>query len=75
MALLDSHFQKFNIALLSMHTQQIFFVLKADVQNGHKSFSMKVNKNATLSTVNIAINDNHRLCPYNLRMSFLNDLV
>ena len=29
----------------------------------------EVNENATLSTVNIAINDNHRLWPYNLRMS------
>ena len=28
----------------------------------------EVNENATLSTVNIAINDNHRLWPYNLRM-------
>ena len=27
----------------------------------------EVNENATLSTVNIAINDNHRLWPYNLR--------
>ena len=28
----------------------------------------EVNENATLSTVNIAINDNHRLWPYNLGM-------
>ena len=28
----------------------------------------EVNENATLSTINIAINDNHRLWPYNLRM-------
>ena len=28
----------------------------------------EVNENASLSTVNIAINDNHRLWPYNLRM-------
>ena len=31
----------------------------------------EVNENATLSTINIAINDNHRLCPYNLRMQIL----
>ena len=28
----------------------------------------EVNENATISTVNIVINDNHRLWPYNLRM-------
>ena len=32
----------------------------------------EVNKNATLSTVNIAINDNHRFWPNNLRMLFFN---
>ena len=26
------------------------------------------NENATLSTINIALNDNHRLWPHNLRM-------
>ena len=41
----------------------------------------EVNENATLSTVNIAINDKHRLWPYNLRMpifkwfSFIEALV
>ena len=28
----------------------------------------EVNENVTLSTVNLAINDNHMLWPYNLRM-------
>ena len=32
----------------------------------------EVNENATFSTVNIAINDNHRLLPYNLRMPIFN---
>ena len=32
----------------------------------------EVNENATLSTVNIAINDNHRLSPYNLRVPSFN---
>ena len=31
----------------------------------------EVNENATLLAVNIAINDNHRLWPYNLRMPIL----
>ena len=55
--------ENFNIAQLTMRTQQIFLVLSFDLQNGHQSFSMKteVNENATLSTVNIVINDNHRL--------------
>ena len=41
----------------------------------------EVNKNATLSTVNIARNDNHGLWPYNLRLpifkwfSFIEALV
>ena len=55
--------ENFKIALLSMHTQQISLSSSFDLQNGHQNFSMKpdVNKNATLSTVSIAINDNHRL--------------
>ena len=32
------------------------------------SWKPEVNKNDSLSTVNIAINDNHRLLTYNLRM-------
>ena len=32
----------------------------------------EVNENVTLSMVNFAINDNHRLCPYNLRMPIFN---
>ena len=55
--------ENFKIALLFMHTQQISLSSSFDLQNGHQNFSMKpeVNENATLSTVNIAINDNHRL--------------
>ena len=30
----------------------------------------EVNENVTLSTVNLAINDKHRLWPYNLRITF-----
>ena len=36
------------------------------------SWKPEVNENATLSTVNIAIKDNHRLLPYNLRMPSFN---
>ena len=32
------------------------------------AWKTEVNENVTLSTVNFAINDNHRLWPYNLRM-------
>ena len=32
------------------------------------AWKSEINKNVTPSTVNIAINDNHRLWPYNLRM-------
>ena len=32
------------------------------------AYKPEVNENATLSTVDIVINDNHRLWPYNLRM-------
>ena len=42
MALFDSIFRKnYNIALFSMHTQQIFLSWSFDLQNGHQSFSMK----------------------------------
>ena len=76
MAPLDSNFRiskKFNIALLSMQTQQIVFGLEIlAFKNVLKVSAWKpeVNENATLSTVNIAINDKHRLWPYNLRMPF-----
>ena len=55
--------ENFKIALLSMHIQQISLSSSFDLQNGHQNFSMKpeVNENATLSTVNIAINDKHKL--------------
>ena len=63
--------ENFNIALLSMQTQQIFFGLEVlTFRNVLKVSAWKpeVNEHATLSTVNIAINDKHRLWPYNLRM-------
>ena len=57
-----------------MHIQQISLSSSFDLQNGHQNFSMKpeVNENATLSTVNIAINDKHKLWPHNLRMPIFN---
>ena len=63
--------ENFNIALLSMHTQRIFFCLEVlTFKKNIKVLAWKpeVDENATLSTVNIAINDKHRLWPYNLRM-------
>ena len=63
--------ENFNIALLSMHTQKIFFLswcLTFKIVIKVSAWKLEGNKNATLSTVNIAINDNHRLIPYNLRM-------
>ena len=60
-----------NIAPLSMHTQQIFFylqVLTFKMVIKVSPWKPEVNENATLSKVNVAINDNHRLWPYNLRM-------
>ena len=56
--------KNFNIALLFMHTQLIFFgleVLTFKMVIKVSAFKPEVNENATLSTVNIAINDNHRL--------------
>ena len=56
--------QNFNIALFSRNTQHICFCLE------DLAFKMvikvsarqpEINENATLSTVNIAINDKHRL--------------
>ena len=64
-------FGNFNIALLSMHTQHIclcFEVLTFKVVIKVSAWEPEVNENATLSTVNIAINVDHRLWPYNLRM-------
>ena len=62
--------ENFNIALLSMHTQQIVFleVLTFEMVIKDSAWKPEVNENATHSTVNIAINDNHRLLPYNLRI-------
>ena len=63
--------ENFNIVLLSMHPQQIFFCLEVLTFKMVIKVSVskpEVNENTTLSTVNIAINDNHRLCPYLLRM-------
>ena len=63
--------ENFNIALLSTHTQQIFCleVLTFKMVIKLSAWKPEVNENATLLTVvNIAINDNHRLWPYNLRM-------
>ena len=63
--------ENFNIALLSMHTQQIFFcleVLTFKMVIKVSAWIPEVNENVTLSTVNSTINDNHRLWPYNLRM-------
>ena len=55
--------ENFNIALLSMHTQQIFCIEVLTFKMVIKVSARKpeVNENATLSTVNIATNDNHRL--------------
>ena len=56
--------ENFNIALLSMHTQQIFFCIEVlTFKNVIKVSALKpeVNENATLLTVNIAINDKHSL--------------
>ena len=56
--------ENFNIALLSMHKQQIFFcleVLTFKMVIKVSAWKPEVNENATLSTVKIAINDNHRL--------------
>ena len=56
--------ENFNITLLSMHTQQIFFCLEVLIFKmviKVSALQPEVNENATLSTVNIAINDNHRL--------------
>ena len=38
------HSEIFNIALLSMHTQQIFLSWSFNLQNDHQSFSMKTGR-------------------------------
>ena len=68
--------ENFNIALLallSMHTQQIFCleVLTFKMIIKVSAWIPEVNENVTLSTVNSTINDNHRLWPYNLCMPIL----
>ena len=63
--------ENFNIALLSMHMQQICFfleVLTFKMVIKVSAWKPEVKENATLSTVNIAINDSQKLWPYNLRM-------
>ena len=62
--------ENFNIVLLSKHTQQIFLFEILTFKNVIKVSAWKpeVNENATFSTVNIAMNDKHRLWPNNLRM-------
>ena len=54
--------ENFNIALLSMHPQHIFCLEVLTFKMVIKVLVSKpeVNENTTLSTVNIAINDNHR---------------
>ena len=55
--------ENFNIALLSMHTQQILCLEVLTFKMIIKVSARKpeVNENLTLSTVNFAIIDNHRL--------------
>ena len=63
--------ENFNLALFSMHMQQIFFCFEVlTFKNVIKGSAWKpeVNENAALSTVNLSINDKHRLWPYNSRM-------
>ena len=63
--------ESFKIALLSMPTQQIFFcleVLTFKMVIKVSAWKPEVNENVTLSMVYFALNDNHRLWPYNLRV-------
>ena len=62
--------ENFNMALLSMLKQPIFCpeVLTFKMVIKVLAWKPEVNENATLPTIDIAINDIHRLWPYNLRM-------
>ena len=64
MALLNSNFLKNSILLYILCTHNRLFcleVLTFKMVIKVSALKPEVNENATLSTVNIAINDNHRL--------------
>ena len=66
--------ENFNILLSYYAHATEFFgleVLTFKIVIKASEWKPEVNKNATLLTVNTALNDNHRLWPYNLRMSIL----
>ena len=72
MALLDSNFRKISTLLYFLCTRNTFFfcleVLTFKMFIKVLAWKPEVNENVSLSTVNFAINDNHRLLPYNLCM-------
>ena len=71
MALLDSNFWKISTLLYFLCTRNRFFCLEMltfKMVIKVSAWKPEVNENVTLSTVNFAINDHHRLWPYNLCM-------